>query len=745
MCGIVGIIHRQPDHAIDVARLVAARDALTHRGPDEAGLWHQPGAGLGHRRLKVLDLTHGQQPMVAADGSAAMVYNGEVYNFRQLRDELLQGRMPTEGTGDTDVLFELLNQRGIDALPHLRGMFAIAHWREASRQLLLVRDRMGQKPLYWYADESRLAFASELKALLILLDRTFDIDPVAVDQFFTRGYIHSPRTIFRDIHKLPAGHRLTLDASSWQHDVVEWYDVRIGEPPRDFDSLLDELDHTLTEAVTMRLVSDAPLGCLLSGGIDSSLITAIAARAAGQRLKAFTIGFGDSQTHDERPYAELVAKHCGCEWHPREATSNNFPAMLAAMGNTFDEPYANFAMFPMASLAQIAREHLTVVLTGQGGDELAAGYPGRYRWATAPPQGDNGAQQRFNDLLAHHAHSTFVQWTQARGAMYTDAFKAAMLSQSDAMDSLVRYWQPRRFDRLNTALYADVKTNLPDYLVCVEERLTMAHALEARNPMLDHRVVELLMATPAAMKTQGDQWKRPLVELARRYVPAAAIDRPKRGFTPPLDRWFTEHAAHVRQRIASQEAALSNVLSSQWLQYVRTQPLTGAALMPTFYTLMFAHWLDHYGKFINAWPCEATRQSCTPSIAVQVMIAQNSRAQLISQWFCKALDNLDASRPVAIIGDDAAWFATLATQSGYHIVDDAPQRLAIGAKAIKALALANPLPDTAVLLLPFDQNDAAKVQAILADISGRMVMGGYQTVPISQVQFLLIARFARSA
>lgn len=745
MCGIVGIIHRQPDHAVDLARLTAAREALTHRGPDEAGLWHLPGVGLGHRRLKVLDLTHGQQPIVTANHASAMVYNGEVYNFRQLRDDLLGGRTPTGGSGDTDVLFELLNQRGIDALPHLRGMFAIAHWRAADRQLLLVRDRMGQKPLYWYANNSRLAFASELKALLVLLDRTFDIDPVAVDQFFTRGYIHSPRTIFRDIEKLPAGHRLTLDAAAWQYEVAEWYDVQSAAPPRDFESLLDELDDTLTEAVTLRLVSDAPLGCLLSGGIDSSLITAIAARASGQRLKAFTIGFGDSQAHDERPYAEMVAKHCGCDWHVRDATSNNFPAMLAAMGNTFDEPYANFAMFPMASLAQIAREHLTVVLTGQGGDELAAGYPGRYRWATAPPQGDNAAQQRFSDLLAHQAHSTFVHWSQARDAMYTDAFKAALLSQSDAMDSLVRYWQPQRFDRLNTALYADVKTNLPDYLVCVEERLTMAHALEARNPMLDHRVVELLMTAPAAMKTQGEQWKRPLVELARRYVPAAAIDRPKRGFTPPLDRWFTEHAAHVRQRIASQEAALSNVLSPRWLQYLQTQPLTGGALMPTFYTLMFAHWLDHYGTYINAWPWDAPRLSCKPSIAAEVMIAQDSRAQLISQWFCKALNNLDATRPVATIGDDATWFATLATQSGYEVADNAQQLLAIGAKAIEALALANPLPDTAVLLLPFDQNDAAKAQTLLADISGHMAMGGYQTVPISQVQFLLIARFARSA
>ena len=277
--------------------IVAARETMYHRGPDEAGLWIRPGAALAHRRLRVLDLHHGQQPMLSDDGRHALVYNGEVYNYRALRDDYRNRGIQFNTDCDTEVVLKAINADGADAVDSFNGMFAIAHWNDADRQLLLVRDRLGQKPLYWHADDGQLIFASELKALLEYLDRRLDIDPVALDQYFTRGYVLSPRTIFQGVNKLPAGHMLKLDADrdKWHWQVQQYWDYQTCESPGSDKAAVDQLDELLTDAVRLRMVSDVPLGCLLSGGIDSSLITAVASRVTDEPLNAFSIGFDEME------------------------------------------------------------------------------------------------------------------------------------------------------------------------------------------------------------------------------------------------------------------------------------------------------------------------------------------------------------------------------------------------------------------------------------------------------------------
>jgi asparagine synthase (glutamine-hydrolysing) len=265
MCGILGVVYADPKHEADHAKLAAARDSLTHRGPDEAGLWHRPGVAMAHRRLKVLDLTHGQQPMVTDDQRYAVVYNGEIYNFRELQEHYQEQGLSFQTQCDTEVLFKALNQDGPDAIERFNGMFAFAHWDDKQRKLTLARDRLGQKPLYWYRDDEQLVYASELEALLMFLERKFPLDPVALDQYFARGYILSPRTIFQGVSKFPAGCSLTLSAAgdTWHAAVEPYGDVQTHAVPDDPEEVLDELEELLRDAVRLRLVSDVPIGCLL--------------------------------------------------------------------------------------------------------------------------------------------------------------------------------------------------------------------------------------------------------------------------------------------------------------------------------------------------------------------------------------------------------------------------------------------------------------------------------------------------
>lgn len=767
MCGIVGVIHRDPSRPVAEGRLINARETLTHRGPDEAGLWIRPGVGLGHRRLKVIDLIGGQQPMVSDDGHRAMVYNGELYNFRDLRRDLEAEGVRFRSSSDTEVLFHLLERDRAGAVECASGMFAFGHWDESTRTLTLARDRLGKKPLYYFVDDDRLVFASELKAILTYLDRAFDIDPVAFDQFLAHGRIAAPRTIYAGIRLLEPATVLTLSAreGAWSITTRRYWEPSPVETPSDDDEAVDALEALLFDAVKRRLVSDVPIGCLLSGGIDSSLITALATKANGGSVKAFSIGFDESEQLNELPFAEMVAGALGCDWHHRLVRGTDFLESLDETVASFDQPFANFAMFPTRLLARMAREELTVVLSGQGGDELAAGYPGRYGWVmeTANAATQKSKRSEFapavDDLLQHLQHTSFLPWSNAREAILAGDVRESILAQATPFDDLRGWWNRPDLhgsDRLRRVLLADCATNLPDYLVTIEERMTMAASLEARNPFLDERVATFLLSLPAEKKFRqtmhGLEAKWIVRELARRHVPRAAIDRPKRGFTPPLDLWITQHESAVRERILDAEPIVGHLFSPEWKRAMREQSFTTLPLMAVFYTLMTSVWgqqhASHLTGEIASRPAEPAK---TASPWQATLRAQTGEAITEARWIAQALGNIADGARVGVVGDVDGYIETIARGSGLVPVDESEtvDALVITGRAARQLAgidadSAGPeSPDgvpTVLVLLSCSMQEADALPAALERIGSFIEIRGRQAVQTGADRAMLVVR-----
>ncbi len=789
MCGFVGVIFRDSDKVIQPRRLEAARDTLTHRGPDEAGLWHEPGAGLGHRRLKVLDLTHGSQPMT--DSRYALAYNGEIYNFKELQKRYRQAGGEISTQCDTEVLFKLLNRDGLACLDELNGMFAFGHWDTQLRTLKLVRDRLGQKPLYWFGDDQCFVFASELKAVLHWLDRRFELDPVAVDQYFARGYVLSPRTIFQNIQKLPAGCHLTLDAKAWQWNITSYWDVTQTEVPTDPEQAVDQLDELLSDAVAMRLVSDVPIGCLLSGGIDSTLMTAMASKALDEPVLAFSIGFDGDERFNELPYAKMVAEHHGCRWRSKKVELGDFLGLVDDVSVYFDEPFANFAMFPTRRLAQMAREELTVVLSGQGGDELSGGYEGRYNWAApgsspgsspgnAPPQLPGMNPTSMDHLAQHLQRSTLVPWAPMRQAMYSPMMQSQITEASVGSSHVGLFWHRHaNFDTLNQVLYTDVKTNLPDYLVCVEERMSMAASLEARNPMLDWRVVNYMMSLPAELKVRNGQYKWILFELAKRYGPLEAIDRPKQGFTPPLGQWIAQGAAALAKRFEEADHLTAPMFSPTWRQYLKAGQYQPAHMMAVFYSLMFAQWVQRYEAYIalptSSHPKPIANHHWHTATRMLDSVTLNK-----GRLFAHLFNHFEKSDRVLVVGDTDGWLCRLAADDAKHVVRLASStdwnsehvtqltqtqavttvssvdelehagnsdKQAVAGTIIIGL---DPVADwlkqrtfvgsRLVCMIPFEQSQQGKLQSLLQQIAQQGKIAGHQVLPLSQTQGALVVR-----
>jgi asparagine synthase (glutamine-hydrolysing) len=769
MCGIFGVVFRNPDRSADEAAVIAARRTLQHRGPDEAGAWLRPGVAFAHQRLKVLDLQRGQQPMLSADGQRALVYNGEIYNFAALREDYRRRGISFTSNSDTEVVLHALGCDGTAAIDQFNGMFALGHWDQRQRHLLLVRDRLGQKPLYWYSDDEQLVFASELKAVLEYLQRRFDIDPVALDQYFARGYILSPRTIFKGINKLPAGHLLELDTrpGQWRWHVRQYWDHRPRQVPQDDAEALDELDALLTDAVRMRLVSDVPIGCLLSGGIDSSLITAIAAGAMDEPVNAFTIGFGESESFDEVPYARMVAEQFDCNWRVKQVCADDFRSQLDDMGYYFDEPFCNFAMFPMRQLAQLARSELVVVLSGQGGDELSAGYPGRYGWAAdANGSGGQGTPFLIDHVTQHLHYTSILPWAAARSQMYSPGLIDAVRRAGTPLTGMQACWSRYgELGQLNEALYVDVKSNLPDYLVCVEERMTMAASLEARNPMLDYRLVDFMLSLPPRMKVRHGQHKWILLELAKRYGLAQAVDRPKRGFTPPIVHWMTQNADHVAEVLKATDAQTAGLYAPNWRSYQHGGSYDRAQTMSLLYCLMLAKWVQRYERFIGAWPVAAGSPAAGSAGSTdadsdtrhwhRTLDEHDPVLMAEARLFEQALKNLQRGSHIRLIGDVKGWYAFLAQGCGMHVLpEDAPAEASLSGIVVVGLAAITGLltngakvaqelgAGTLLLMTRFDAKTKQQVEALLPQLAESWVLAGCQVVHLAQDHQGIVIRAA---
>jgi asparagine synthase (glutamine-hydrolysing) len=585
MCGIAGLFHCGTIKPVDPARVERMSDALAHRGPDGSGVWTAPGVGLGHRRLSIIDIAGSPQPMHSADGRAVLVYNGEIYNYRELRRELARLGAQFRTEGDSEVILAAYQQWGADCLRRFNGMFAFAIYDCVRRELFLARDRLGVKPLYMAPlSDGSLAFASEMKGLLAhpLLRR--EVDPLAVEDYLTWGYVPDHRSILKGVEKLPAGHYRLLRHDTPPAAPVRWWDVSFADRHKGRAADLEaELLHHLREAVTSRMIADVPLGAFLSGGVDSSSVVALMAEASREPVKTCSIGF-DVAALDESSYAEQVARLFATDHHARTVGADEFGEMdtLAAM---FDEPFADASALPTWRVSQLARETVTVALSGDGADEAFAGYRRQVfhaheeqarRWLPAGlrqsvlgglgavyPKADWAprALRRKTTLLSlagsgseGYARALSVTPPELRRSLYSADF-ARQIGDYRAEDPLVRLMEkaPAR-SGLDRAQYADLKFWLPGDILTKADRTSMAVSLEAREPLLDHRLIEFAAGLPESLRVRGPQGKVLLKRAMRRYLPDNVLYRPKQGFVTPIAEWLRGSLSGEARAIAKNAA-----------------------------------------------------------------------------------------------------------------------------------------------------------------------------------------------
>ncbi|MBC8352787.1 MAG: asparagine synthase (glutamine-hydrolyzing) [Planctomycetes bacterium] len=592
MCGITGAIWTDPHRAVDAPTLRKMTDVIRHRGPDDAGEYStefhlrppyepMPGVALGFRRLSIIDLEGGHQPMSNEDGSVWVVFNGEIYNFPTLRRRLEGAGHTFRTNSDTETIAHLYEDEGLDFVQHLNGMFAIAIWDSRRRRLVLTRDRIGQKPLVYRHEPGRLLFASELKSLLQVPDVPRDINLGAIDEYLTYQYIPHPKTIFAGIRKLPPGHLAIYEDDKldvrpyWEPDLNAAIEVNPSEAA-------ERLVELMTSSVEMRMRSDVPLGAFLSGGVDSSLIVALMQQKSEQPIKTFTIGFPIAE-YDETSYARQVATHLGTE-HEELRVSPDGVSILPKLVWNFDEPFSDSSAIPTWYVSEMTRRHVTVALSGDGGDELFAGYP-RYKAVWMADQIDRlgpirsllaapawqrlpGSRQksfarrfkRFSEFLGKTPQRRYLEWIAIfnetrRATLYRDDF-VEQLPNSDPFSFLGNAWgRAGSRDVVTGASLADLTTYLPCDLMTKVDIASMAHSLEVRQPFLDHRVVEYATALPLSLKFRRGQGKLLLRKAFGHLLPAAIWNRRKMGFGVPLDHWFRSELRELTHDTLLDESA----------------------------------------------------------------------------------------------------------------------------------------------------------------------------------------------
>jgi asparagine synthase (glutamine-hydrolysing) len=547
VCGIAGLY--SPTGMPNPERVDAMRAALVHRGPDEGSTDVFGRCVLGHQRLKVIDLDTGFQPVPNEAGDVVAIFNGEAYNFRALRGELRAHEV--RGTGDTPVLPHLYEEGGPQFPARLEGMFALALWDAGRERLVLARDRLGKKPLLWTRlADGTLAFASELKALLRLPDVPREIDLDAIDAYLALQYVPGEGTALRGIRKLPPGHVLIAEGESER--VEPFWQVEPAEPSADDEEWLERVRASVGEAVRKRLVADVPLGALLSGGIDSSIVVALMAEASSQPVRTFTVGFADRR-YDERAYARAVAQRYGTI-HEELQIEEDVAATLPRLARAFDEPLGDEAAFPTFLIAEQARRHVTVALSGDGGDEAFAGYE-RYlahRLAARIPSPAARAGAAALETFPGARREPRSPWFRARRlldaaaerprdryARLMEVFPLSLRRSLWAEPSRARptHLSPAR-DGITGLQLLDLATYLPGDLLLKADLATMAHSLELRSPFLDHEVVALGIGLPDSLKVHRREGKVALRRAFAGHLPPDVAARTKSGFGVPLDRWF---------------------------------------------------------------------------------------------------------------------------------------------------------------------------------------------------------------
>jgi asparagine synthase (glutamine-hydrolysing) len=586
MCGIAGCVHsdgRLADPAL-VERMCAAQE---HRGPDSRGIHASGPAALGIQRLRVVDLEGGDQPIYNEDRSVAVVLNGEIYNFRELRRRLEAAGHRFRSDGDTETIVHLYEEEGVDCVRSLDGMFAFALWDEPRRRLLVARDRVGKKPLFYSLREGTLSFASELRALLQDGEVPRDLDEQALDCYLAYGYVPAPLSAFRAVRKLPPatslvyeGGRVTLERY-WQLDYGRKHAVA------DARELHAPLLDTLRGAVRRRLVADVPLGAFLSGGIDSSAVVAAMAQETAEPVRTFSIGF-DSERFDELEHARLVAERFGTE-HEELRVRPDAISIAPRIARHYGEPFADSSAIPSFYLAEMTRRHVTVALNGDGGDESFAGYsryaanvlgarlervpmPLRRLGAglaarlpeSAEEQSARNRVRRLGGSLALDGPARYERYVSLfdrgqRARLYSDEYRASLGATDVVAEVIAEPWREASgASRLDLLLEVDTRTYLPGDLLTKIDIATMAHSLEARSPFLDPEMMQFAASIPAPMKLRGMEKKVILRDALRAWLPDSILDRPKQGFSVPLAEWLRGELRDYSREVLLDSGSLSH-------------------------------------------------------------------------------------------------------------------------------------------------------------------------------------------
>ena len=589
MCGIAGIIDLK-SRPVDRGLLQKMCDLLEHRGPDDQGFYVNGNAALGQRRLSIIDLSSGHQPMSNEDGTIWVTFNGEIYNFQQLRADLLKRGHRFATNSDTETIVHAYEEFGDDCVQHFRGMFAFGIWDQNRRRLLLARDRTGKKPLFYTVANGQFLFASELQSLVSHPSVRRDINPSSIDDYLAYSYIPAPQSIYKDVHKLPPAHVLTLsidDPAAGVQTSRYWqlaYGPKLQLTERE---ALDGLTEVLTEAVRLRMISDVPIGALLSGGVDSSVVVAIMSQLATGPVETFSIGFAD-QRFNETQYARMVAEQYGTKHHELIVEPNAIE-VLPKLIRHYGEPYSDSSAIPSYYVSKMTRQHVTVALNGDGGDESFAGYDrylgsgmaDRYRQLPAVlrkrliepilslvpdslPRNNRMRQaKRFVSVAAQSTGSRYSRWVNVfpqsdRHAMYSPEF-AEQISAYRAEDWFLQVFadaQKRCPDPVDALLAMDVESYLPYDLLVKMDIASMANSLEMRSPFLDQDVMEFVARLPTRFKLRGRTLKYLLKELGGRLLPSKILHRRKMGFGVPLARWFRNELRPMLEGVVLSDQAL---------------------------------------------------------------------------------------------------------------------------------------------------------------------------------------------
>ncbi|AEH44589.1 asparagine synthase (glutamine-hydrolyzing) [Thermodesulfatator indicus DSM 15286] len=609
MCGIIGIIDLSGVSKKDEAMVRQGLALLKHRGPDEEGVFKDNQAVLGHVRLSIIDLSSGRQPMV--DEELTVVFNGEIYNFLGLRKELEALGHKFETRSDTEVILKAYREWGPDCVERLSGMFAFALWDAAKRRLVLARDRLGKKPLYYTVKGQHLAFASEIKALLPELDKK-TLDPEALDCYFSFGFVPSPKSIFYGIKKLPPAHVAVFSENGLS--LKRYWEIKFSPRPYTLDDALEEFFTLFEKAVSIRLISDVPLGAFLSGGIDSPLVVAQMTRLLDRPVLTNSIGFDDEKT-SELPLAREIARHLGTD-HREYLVKPEAAEILPGLIYHLDEPLADSSALPTYYVCQMARQNVTVALSGDGGDESFGGYTFRYlphlfesrlrkriplplrstffrllgslypraSWLPKPLRLKTIFQNlAVSDVRAFYQDLVWLP-VDIREEIYSAQFKKELDGASPFEWIYPLYQQVKELDPMSRAQFVDLNFYLPEDVLVKVDRMSMAVALEVRSPLLDYQLVEFAGKLPLKLKVRGNTGKILLREALKKFLPEGLISKPKRGFAVPEAKWLRgELKPFLEEALAANDSFIWQYLSREKVKVLWQKHLSGRFNLGVFF------------------------------------------------------------------------------------------------------------------------------------------------------------------